>query len=147
MELASSDGAWAAQWASLRTPGLPHSPATRARPTPDRQLIVRVTASPDLVVAAHWDLARAPRLKRAYQYGRRERRADEHELLKQPSLDRPKSAEHRDQKRNWQDRRHSLEALERQAQSLVASHVENAAARFQFPRQTTTREFVKSSAR
>ena len=73
------------------------------RPSPASRLVVRVTAEPNLVVAAHWDLPRAPRLKRAHQDRRRERRSDEHELLKQLPLDRPKSAKQRDQKRNRED--------------------------------------------
>jgi hypothetical protein len=124
-----------------RKPNLPASARSEI------SLVVRVIAKSGLVVAAHRNFPRAPRLKRAHEYGRGERRPNEHELLKQQPLDRPKSAKQRDQKRNWEDRRHSREALERQAQSLVASRVQNAAARFPFPVSTIAREFVNSSER
>jgi hypothetical protein len=123
---------------------LPCSHVRFASYRPSAGLAVRGIAKPGLVVAAHRNLPRAPRLKRANQDRRRERRSDEHELLKQHPLDRPKSTEQRDQKRNRQDRRHFRAALERQAQSLVASRVQNAAARFQFPVSTKAREFVNA---
>jgi hypothetical protein len=90
------------------------------------RLVVQVIAKPGLVVAAQRNLPRAPRLKRAHQDRRRERRSDEHELLKQHPLDRPKSAKQRDQKRNWEDWRHGKKPGWRQAGCLIASAFRNA---------------------
>jgi hypothetical protein len=102
--------------AAFRPDVIPLNPALHARsltaPTAliergykGSRLVVRATAKPGLVVAAHRDLSRAPRLKRTNEYGRGQRRSDEHELPKQHPLDRSKSAKQCDQKRNRQDRR------------------------------------------
>ena len=76
------------------------------------RLVVRVIAKPELVVAADRDFSRAPRLKGAHQYRCRKRGPYEQGLLKRHALDRPEGAKQGDQKRNWEDRGHSREALE-----------------------------------
>jgi hypothetical protein len=67
---------------------------------------VRKVAEPALVVGAHRDFARAPRFERTHQNRRRERRAHEHQLLKDDAFNRAESAKKCDEKRDWQDWRH-----------------------------------------
>ena len=83
-------------------------------------------------------------LERAHQDRRRKRRPDEHQLLKQAALDRAESAKQREQKRNWEDRRHLGGPFGDKPSRLFASVVGNAGRRASVPARTdrAQRKFV-----
>ncbi len=87
---------------------------------------VRGVAELPLLVAAHRDLPRAPRLQRAHQDRRGKSRPDEHQLLKENALNRAKGAEQREQKRNRKDRRHRRSPSGDKQVRLFASALRNA---------------------
>ena len=97
--------------------------------------MVRGIATPAFVVGAHRNFAGAPCLERADQNRRGKRRPDEQELLKQHALDRPESAKHCDQKRNWQDGGHIGGRLAT-SPCLFASPDRNSGRPLQFPAET-----------
>jgi hypothetical protein len=88
-----------------------------------------------LLVVPDGDLARAPRLHRTHQDRRGERRPDEHQLLRQNTLDRAKGAKQGEQKRNRKDGRHCRDPFGDKLARLIACAVRNAGQVTPFPRR------------
>ena len=79
-------------------------------------LVVRLVADPGCWSSLRTGISRALHASNEHTKIVAERAAPTNsELLKQHALDRPQSAEQRDQKRNWQDRRHFARPIWRQA--------------------------------